>query len=103
MGDKIDDKFFKENKEIEKGLKSPEASREAREIYDFIVDNPYTINRGGGMGMDNIIAPDMEKLCSVAKNEDIDIYTYKNFCNEFIYAQSSHEAKQRKESEKIKK
>jgi hypothetical protein len=51
------------------------------------------------MGADTIIGADMARLSQVAKQEDIDIYTYKEFCNLFVNLQSKQEEKQRKDYE----
>lgn len=103
MGDKIDDGFFKRNPHLATDLKAPVVSDEAKEIYSFIVDNPYTINRGGGMGMDVAIIPDMTKLCEIGEKEGVDIYTYKEFCYDFIVQQNKQEARSQKEQERLAK
>lgn len=103
MGQPIDESFFKNEKELAQSLESPKASDEAREIYDFIIENPYTINRGAGMGADYVVAPDMARLSQVAKQEGIEIYTYKQWCNEFVLKQNQQEQKEQKESEMAKK
>lgn len=95
MGQKIDDIFYKQNPEMLKAITPPKSSDDAREIYNFITENPYTINRGVGMGADVTIAPDMSKIIIVADKEGIDAYTYKDFFLMFVN-------KQREEEEKFK-
>lgn len=77
-------------------------SMEAREVYDFIIENPYTINRGAGMALDYVLAPDMSKLIPVAEKEGIDIYTYKEFFQMYISKKTDLEEAQRKKQEKTK-
>jgi len=103
MGQPIDDKFFKDEVKLKKDLTAPNVTPAAREIYDFITENPYTINRGAGMGAESVIAPDMARLAQVGKLEGIDIYRYKEWCSEFVFKQNQQEAKEQKELEKAKK
>lgn len=100
MGEKINDDFFNRNPEFLKGLKAPEVSDEAREIYEFISDNPYTINRGVGMGIDVTVAPDMSKILPLGKEAGIDVYTYKEFFSMYVNKQRKIEEKQKKQKEK---
>lgn len=86
--------YYKSRPSITEGLLSPLASKEAIEIYSFITENAhYTVNRGGGMGMDVAIAPDMLKLKAIGDIEGIDIYRYKNYCNSFVSKQGKLERK----------
>lgn len=48
------------------------------------------------MGADFILAPDMDKMTRVAEYEGIDIYTYKEYCKEYI----SHQIKQEERNKK---
>jgi len=100
MGQKIDRAFYEAEPELLEARTPPPASQHAMEIYDFIKDNPYTINRGVGMGTDVIVGADMSRLIPVAKEAGIDIYTYKDYCNLFVNLQREEENKQRKKQEK---
>lgn len=60
----------------------------------FLLENQhYTVNRGGGMGLDVAIAPDMLKLKEAGDIEGIEIYRYKKYCTTFVAKQSELERK----------
>lgn len=100
MGEKIDSLFFQRNPEFLEDLKEPFSSVEAKEIFELIKENPYTINRGVGMGTDIIISPDMVRICQIGEREGIDLYPYKEFFKLYVYKQRESEQKQKEIEEK---
>ena len=100
MGEKIDSLFFQRNPEFLEDLKEPLSSVEAKEIFELIKENPYTINRGAGMGTDIVISPDMVKICQIGEKEGLDLYPYKEFFKLYVYKQRESEQKQKEIEEK---
>lgn len=103
MGEKINEDFFKRNPEFLENIKRPIASFEAIEIFEIIQDNPYTINRNVGMGLDIPLAPDMVKISEIGKQEGLDLYPYKEYFKLYINMQRKQEDKQKKQQEETKK
>lgn len=94
MGIPINEEYYNKRPSIKEGLVVPKHSEEAREVYIFLMENQhYTVNRGGGMGMDIAISPDMLKLKEVGDIEGIDIYRYKKHCIDFVGRQTKLEQK----------
>lgn len=94
-GEKIDKNFYDRNPEFLENIKQPIASQEALEIFELIKENPYTINRNVGMGLDVTISPDMVKICQIGEKEGIDLYTYKDYFHIFVNLQRDKEQKQK--------
>lgn len=102
MGEKINESFFERNPEFLQDIQRPIASEEAIEIFELIKENPYTINRNVGMGLDITLAPDMVKICQIGDKEGIDLYTYKDYFKLFINLQRKQEEKQKNKKEDSK-
>ena len=100
MGQKLDDSFWKENPEFLENIKQPVASFDAIQIFELIKENPYTINRNVGMGLDVTISPDMVKICQIGEREGVELYTYKEYFKMYVNLQREQEQKQKEEHDK---